>query len=156
MKELTEQEALHKAAAYCSVAEHCCSEVMKKLQAWGVEQEAAERIVVRLIEEKFIDESRFAASFARDKFRFSKWGRVKIACEMRMRSLSREDIDSGLAAIDETEYLEVLEKLVRAKAATVKAKDRYDLYGKLMRYATGKGYEPNLASRFIQAPDDDF
>ena len=60
MKEITEQEALSKAAAYCSSAEHCTAEVVAKLDAWGIPTEGQARILARLVQEHYIDEARYA------------------------------------------------------------------------------------------------
>ena len=79
MKEITEPEMLHRAAAYCSTAERCIQDVQKKIDAAGLPPDASERIIARLLKERFIDESRYTRFFVNDKLRFNKWGRVKIA-----------------------------------------------------------------------------
>ena len=68
---------LRRAAAYCSTVERCIQDVQKKIKAAGLTQEEGERIIARLLQEKFIDEHRFARYFVNDKFRFNKWGRIK-------------------------------------------------------------------------------
>ena len=88
MKEKTEAELLHLCAAYCSAAERCIHDVKKKLDAADASPEVKERIIRRLVEEKFIDETRFCRSFVNDKLRFNKWGRIKIDFELRNRGIS--------------------------------------------------------------------
>ena len=78
MKEITEPEMLHRAAAYCSAAERCIQDVQKKIDAAGLPPDASERIIARLLKERFIDESRYTRFFVNDKLRFNKWGREKI------------------------------------------------------------------------------
>ena len=78
MKQISESEMLHRAAAYCSASERCIQDVEKKIKAAGLAGEESDRIVSRLLQERFIDESRFARYFVNDKLRFNKWGRVKI------------------------------------------------------------------------------
>ena len=82
MKEITEPEMLHRAAAYCSTAERCIQDVQKKIDAAGLPPDASERIIARLLKERFIDESRYTRFFVNDKLRFNKWGRVKIGYEL--------------------------------------------------------------------------
>ena len=79
MIEITETDALSRVAAYCSTAEHCRAEVTEKLQRWGIPYDAIDRIINRLEQEKYIDEERFCRAFIHDKYRFAKWGKMKIA-----------------------------------------------------------------------------
>ena len=78
MTEITESDALSRVAAYCSTAEHCRAEVTEKLQRWGIPYDAINRILNHLEQEKYIDEERFCRAFISDKYRFAKWGKVKI------------------------------------------------------------------------------
>ena len=78
MIEITETEALNRVAAYCSTAEHCRAEIAEKLQRWGIAYDAIDRIINRLEQEKYIDEERFCRAFINDKYRFAKWGKMKI------------------------------------------------------------------------------
>lgn len=71
MKELTTQEAFNKAAACCSGAEYCLSDIQKKLDKWGLGAAQQEEVLTRLQAEKFIDEARFCRCFVRDKFRYN-------------------------------------------------------------------------------------
>ncbi len=87
MKEITEPEMLHRAAAYCSAAERCIQDVQKKIDAAGLPPDASERIIARLLKERFIDESRYTRFFVNDKLRFNKWGRVKIGHELYKKNI---------------------------------------------------------------------
>ena len=55
MTNITETEALNKVAAYCSTAEHCRAEISEKLQRWGLPYDVIDRILKRLVDEKYID-----------------------------------------------------------------------------------------------------
>ena len=78
--EITPQQsdAFYRAAALCSRAEKCSSDIMTKLSQWGVGEENASVVLKQLIEEKYVDDERYARSFVRDKFRFNKGGKIKI------------------------------------------------------------------------------
>ena len=155
MKELTEQEALCKIAAYCSAAEHCTSEVTEKLTAWGVAPEAQSRILNRLLQERYIDESRYARFYINDKFRFNKWGRNKIAQSLKLKKVPADVYMEHLYAIDEEEYLDILRSLLAAKRRSVKARNEYERNGKLIRFALGRGYELEAIRRCLPGADDD-
>ena len=84
-KECTEEEARLKAEAYCAMSEHCSDDVFRKLEQWGAPLAAYDSILGYLRKEKFVDDQRYAIAFVRDKYRFSQWGRIKIAqlgCDM--------------------------------------------------------------------------
>ena len=85
MNTMTEEEALNRVAAYCSAAEHCRAEVSDKLQKWGIAYDAIERILARLEAEKYIDDERYCRAFIGDKFRFAKWGKMKIGQGLYMK-----------------------------------------------------------------------
>lgn len=149
MKEVSEQEMLHRMAAYCSSAERCVQEVRKKLEATTLPREEADRIVSRLLEEGFIDEQRFARAFVNDKFRFNHWGKVKIGYELRKKAIPPAYIDAALATIPEETYTSDLTTLLKAKLKTMKAKDNRERYYKLLRFAAGRGFSAQEAHACI-------
>jgi regulatory protein len=140
-KELSAEEARLKAEAYCSLSEHCKSEVLGKLQQWGAPEETWEAILNHLEKERYVDESRYATFFVRDKYRFNQWGRIKIAQALRMKHIPSACIDEAMEEIDEQEYLNILTSLLKKKVRSIKASNDYERNGKLVRFAAGHGYE---------------
>ena len=140
-KELSAEEARLKAEAYCSLSEHCKSEVLGKLQQWGAPEETWEAILNHLEKERYVDESRYATFFVRDKYRFNQWGRIKIAQSLRMKHIPSACIDEAMEEIDEQEYLNILTSLLKKKVRTIKASSDYERNGKLVRFAASHGYE---------------
>ncbi len=141
---------LRRAAAYCSTAERCIQDVQKKIKAASLTQEEGERIIARLLQEKFIDEHRFARYFVNDKLRFNKWGRIKIAYELQKRNIPAPIRAEALEGIDETEYTHILQSSLKAKKKSTKGKDDRDIYIKLLRFAAGRGFESREASRCLK------
>ena len=137
---MNEQEALHKAATYCSISERCVSEVAKKLVEWQQDEKASERIVQHLIKEKFIDENRYCKSFVSDKLRFNKWGKVKISYMLQQKRIPLDIISSVLQQIDEEEYNNILIELLKEKRKHVKSKTKYEEQTKLSRFGASKGF----------------
>ncbi len=150
MKVYTFDELLHKAASYCSISEHCVSEVRAKLAAWKVESDMQEEIVCRLLDDGFIDEARFCRAYVNDKFRFDKWGKVKIMYNLRQKGLSEDDIQPALLTIDEGEYDEMLANLLRAKLLGLKYEYEYEKQGKLYKFAQGRGFESAAIERVMR------
>jgi len=151
----TEQEAYFKLSSLCAIAEYCCHDIMKKMNNWewkvNIDEddkkqhnEAVERvkanIITRLLKERFIDESRFAHAFVRDKFRYNHWGRIRIAQELRLRKIDNNIIDSALEEIDNEENIDKLSDILRKKLPTIKGKNDYEIRCKLIRFAMGRGF----------------
>jgi regulatory protein len=135
------KKALEKASAICSKQEYCRSEIQKKLIKWNIEQTDQEKILDRLEEEKFIDESRFASFFVRDKFRFNRWGRQKIRWQLRGKGIPEEVIDEAIEEIDEEAYQESLDAVMRDKLRQIRDKEPIKKKAALIRNALSKGYE---------------
>ena len=150
MKQITEPELLHRTAAYCSSAERCIQDVKKKIDAAGLPAEATQRIIDRLLKEKFIDEERFCRSFVNDKLRFNKWGRIKIAYELQKRGIPASKRTEALNNIDDEEYRDILHSLLKNKKKTTTGKDERELFNKLLRFASGRGFESREAVICLQ------
>ena len=149
-KEYTLEELLHKAASYCSISEHCVSEVEEKLNAWCIECDDKAKIINRLIDEDFINEKRYCVYFVKDKFRFNKWGKIKISYALKQKRLSNELINMALGTIDEGEYDEMLAALLKTKLAVLKYEFEYEKQGKLFRFAQSRGFENNVIERVLR------
>ncbi|WP_294593121.1 regulatory protein RecX [uncultured Bacteroides sp.] len=154
MIEITETEALNRVAAYCSTAEHCRAEIAEKLQRWGIAYDAIERILDRLEQDKYIDEERFCRAFINDKYRFAKWGKVKIKQALQLKKIPSVTYHSFLNEIDEEEYLSILRDLLNSKRKSVRAENEYELNGKLMRFAFSRGFEMKDIRRCIDLSDE--
>lgn len=138
---MTADEILYKMAAKCSTSEQCMSDIEAKLSRYDLTEEERTRILRHLVEEKYIDDRRYAEAFVRDKYRFNKWGRIKIAQGLRMKGIDSETISTAMKAIDEAEYLDILRDLIKAKRKSTRGKNDYEINGKLVRFATGRGFE---------------
>jgi regulatory protein len=120
-----------------------------KLIQWGVYGDDLENILAELIEERFLDEERFARSFARGKFRIKQWGRLRIVGELKKRDISEYCIRAGLSEIDEEDYLETLRDLLRRKSESLDEEGLTPFERKqlLLRYGIRKGFETHLAQQ---------
>lgn len=155
MKELTPGEALNKAAAYCTLCERCVSEVTAKLTAWGVPHCEQEKIITRLIEEKFINEARYCHAFVNDKVRFNRWGRIKIRAALSEKRLPHELINEAMDNIDEEQYTTSLAEVIAAKRKELKGVNDYTTKQKIMRFAASRGFEPAMIMRVIDIECDE-
>lgn len=143
------EQGLQRAAGLCCQSEHCVADITEKLLRWGVSREDSDRIIDRLIDEKYIDESRYALAYVRDKVRFSHWGRVKIKSMLRMLRISEQDISNAFDSFDEDEYLGVLEGVIESKRKTLPEAESYASRVKLIRFALQRGFEMHEIAKFI-------
>lgn len=149
MKNLSPQETLHRAAALCSKSEYSTAEIDNKLSAWGIAKSDRIEIIERLTNEKFIDDERFARVFASDKFRFNRWGKIKISYALQQKKVSAPQIRKALEQIDSAQYEQTLISLIREKAKTLNDTDDYQRRNKIYRFALSRGFEPELISRIL-------
>jgi regulatory protein len=145
--------ALDKAMAQCSRREFCSDDIRSKLSLWGVEKNDAEKIIKTLIKGNYINESRYAIAFAHDKFKYNKWGKVKIAGHLKLKKLPPEVISSALDSIDNEQYTKLLRGIIEGHRRTIKARNQYDLKAKLLRYGLSKGYESSLLNEILNELD---
>jgi len=146
--------ALNKAMAMCSHREFCIEDIRNKLQLWGVGKNDSEKIIGILIKENFINESRYAIAFVKDKFNYNKWGKVKIAVHLRVKKLPPDIVSSALDSIDNELYTKLLNELIANHRRTVKAKNQYDLKAKLLRYGLSKGFESSILYDILNYLED--
>jgi regulatory protein len=140
---------LNKAATYASRCEHCESEVKEKLLAWGGSNEEVDEIIAYLIEERYVDNQRYANSYTKDKFRFNHWGKYKISMMLRSKDIGNEIIEEALGQIDDEEYLEKLQQILRDKLRSLKYSSEYEKKGKLFKFAQSRGFESSAISKVI-------
>lgn len=138
---MTTDEILYKLATKCSVSEQCLSDIEAKLSRYDLTEEERTHILRHLVEEKYVDDRRYAEAYVKDKYRFNKWGRIKIAQGLRMKGIDTETIKSAMGAIDEEEYMDILRDLIKAKRRSTRGSSEYEINGKLIRFATGRGFE---------------
>lgn len=147
--------ALTKAMAICSRSEHCPDDIRSKLQLWGVGETDIVRIISELTRENFINEKRYAEAFVKDKFRYNKWGKVKIRAGLKMKKIPGEIIKTALDSIDDETYRKTIEDLISVHRRSVKAKNQYDLKGKLLRYGLSKGFESELLYNILSVSEEE-
>lgn len=137
-------EAKLKLQQFCAYQDRCHKEVVEKLQQMHMIPDAIDMIVSELIQDNFLNEERFAQSFARGKFRIKKWGRVRIVRELKLRHISKFIIDSALKEINETEYLDTLDALARKRNAAIKESNPLKRKKKIADYLMYRGWETHL------------
>ncbi len=136
---------MQKAQHYCAYQDRCHQEMRYKLIEWGIYGDDLENILVALIEDKFLDEERFARSYAGGKFRIKKWGRQRIRRELMRRKISAYCLRMAMEEIPEANYRATLHDVLTKYLATRSESDPYQRKQKAIAYAVSRGYELELA-----------
>lgn len=133
---------------WCSRRERCSYEVRQRLRREGATEALADKVLAQLIDENFVDDTRYTEAFVSGHFRIKHWGKYKIKQALRMNGLSDAVIDAAIRKeIQPDEYLEVLNRLLIRKGvdSSLHPAGRQ----KIMRYAMGRGFEPELIRNAI-------
>lgn len=146
-RHITYEQGLHRAAALCTASEKCTADINQKLHDWGADEADIAQIMAYLIKERFLDDNRFCQAFVKDKLRFNKWGKTKIAFALKQKNIDAATVADAFNSIDEDYYLDVLKELLSAKLRGLKYKDDYDRKGKLYRFALGRGFEMEAVNK---------
>lgn len=141
---MTVSEATKKLEYYCAYQDRCHKEVVGKLKSHGMIAEAIDHIITHLIKEDYLNEERFAKSFARGKFRVKKWGKNRIIRELKFREISRYNIQAAMKEISDAEYLATLDDLAKKRIAEIKEKHPLKRKKKLADYLLYRGWENHL------------
>ena len=138
------KEALSYTMDLCSRQEKCSSEIMEKLKKFKVQEASMVKVLQTLKKEGFIDESRYAGMFVRDKLRINRWGKIKIQYMLSAKRIPDEIIREAMEGIDDQNYLEILKEELSKKQKSVKAENPFEVRNKLARFAQQRGFESEL------------
>ncbi|MGE5425342.1 MAG: regulatory protein RecX [Syntrophothermus sp.] len=135
---------MQKIRNFCSFQERYVREVEEKLRDWAVQKRKISSIVQQLKKDNYLNEERFARSYASGKFRNNKWGRVKIEFELSIRGISEELTSKAIQEIPEEDYQITLQNLILSKQKEIKPEKVLNVRDKILNFVSGKGYETSL------------
>ncbi|MBQ8098856.1 MAG: RecX family transcriptional regulator [Bacteroidaceae bacterium] len=151
-------DAFRRLSALCASSEQAPADLLRKMQTWNMAPEAQAAVMERLQKGKFFDEERYALAFVSDKLKYNGWGRIRLRHELRHKGIASSAIAHALEAIDETLYRERLRSILSSKLRSEqgKAQNAYALKGKLLRFASGRGFEQQLVMDLVDdlSPDE--
>lgn len=148
-KSYTVKEATLKLMQFCAYRDRSQKEVEEKLLEMRMIPEAQEQIIIKLMEENFLNEERFARSFVRGKFRIKKWGRIKIKQELKYRDISEPVMKLALTEIDQQEYITTLRETAQKKLLLIKEPNTLKRKKKLTDYLLQRGFESHLVYEYV-------
>lgn len=145
--------AYNKTTALCARREFCSGDMIKKLKNWEVSDEIISKVINQLKEEKFIDDTRYARFFVRDKAKFNRWGEQKIIWAMRQKQISQEVIQEAINQLDQEELQSTLLQLLKEKNRQIKEDNSYKRKAALVRFATSRGFNYAQIQKGLEAFD---
>ena len=150
LKIIAPEKALIRCEELCARAERCEYELREKMHTWRIGGRDIDAIINSLITRRFLDNSRYARAFVRDKYRFARWGRRKIAMALKQKRIDDDIIDEALEEINQDEYMSILRAILKAKAARMERPLSYDDRMKLFRFAISRGFESKHISTLLK------
>lgn len=143
-KKYTPSQAFAKICKWCAYQERCQQEVRTKLYEYGLFKDDVENIIVKLINDNFINEERFAIAFAGGKFRQLGWGKEKIKHALKFKAVSDYCIKRALAQITDEDYYKMLQKIINKRIKEEKASNPIQKKFKIVNYVMSRGFEKEL------------
>ena len=142
-------EALQSLMRLCARAEKSSGDALRLMRTWGVPEIERQGVLTKLIDQRYIDDSRYAEAYTREKVQLAGWGARKIAMHLRQKGVASDIITSTLAHLDTDEMESKLKDKLHRKLRSIKAANDYELKGKMLRYALGLGYEYDVCISVI-------
>ena len=137
----TADETLTSLMRLCARAERSSGDALRLMQNWGVNKNEQQKVLQRLIKERFIDDRRYAETFIREKCNLSAWGRYKIQSALKRKGIASDIIAEALAKLNPTDNKKRLQDRLQTKIKHIKYDTEYQLKTKLIRYALSLGFE---------------
>lgn len=138
------KEAINKIEHYCAYQERCHEEVVSKLRSMKLDAHEIDEIIIHLIGSNFLNESRFACSFARGKHRIKHWGKIRIVNELKFRKITTYNINLALKEIPADEYLDTFHSLAERQWESIRESNALKKRKKFCDFLLRKGFESNL------------
>lgn len=139
-REKTAQQALQALMRLCARAERSTADARRLMATWGVPNGEREGVLRRLIEDRFIDDGRYAEAFVREKTKLNGWGEWKIRAALKRKGIADDVINEALCQLSPEQDIERLTERLERKIKTLKFSSKYELRTKLIRYGASLGY----------------
>lgn len=139
-----EQDLKNKLVRYCVYQERCHLEVVQKCFELGISSSQKDIFLVYLIDNNYLNEERFALSFATGKFHQKKWGKTRIINELKQRHISDYLIKKAIKELDCDEYENTFQVLCEKIWNSITDKNLLKKRKKFCDTLLRKGWESDL------------
>ncbi len=143
------EKIYQKTANLCSKTEKCRSDIYNKLIKQNISSDDINYIVEKLVKQDFINEKRYAEAFVNDKFKFNKWGKIKIKAHLKNKKINDLNINKATENINNEEYYETARKLIAEKSKNLNEPDEYKKKIKILNFMASRGFEQEIIRSLI-------
>ena len=154
---ITPEKALERLQRLCAQQEKCTHDLVLKLRQWGLAQTDIDLVIGRLISDGYVDDSRYATLYVREKSRLNGWGPIKLRAMLTAKGIAKNIINHALDKLNDADSNARLADLLRKKMLQVKARSRVDLRNKLIRFGLSRGFPLSLVAEAVNnllGPDE--
>ncbi len=141
---ITPDEAIARLERFCAYQDRYKQEIVLKLKEYQLAPEDAETILTYLIEEKFIDDGRYADAFVRGKVRQNHWGLVKVRQALSAKGIDAAQIQAAIENLPKAEYQQILQVVLLKRWKEARASDAHLRRQKAIQSVIRAGFEPEL------------
>ena len=111
----------------------------------GYEEAAIEAVLIRLTQDRYLDDAGYAARVARTRLRIDGLGRHRIRQDLRARGVAREVAEGGLAeALIEVPEAETLDRIAQRYWRNRVSDEPRQRLRKLWAFLTRRGFPSDL------------
>ncbi len=143
------RETLQEMKLLCSKQEKCTNEIEMKLAKYNFTKQEIQKIIMILSGDNYINDERYAISFAHDRLKFNKWGKIKIEHQLKLKRIKDIHILKALGSIDSSEYAQIIKSELLKKSKRIRTSNAFEIKSKLMRFGQSKGFETELLFNVI-------
>ena len=154
-REMTFDEALERCRFLAAKGECCTYDMEQKMRNWGVQQSDIQRVIASLVDERFVDDQRYATAYVRDKTRFNHWGRIKTTLMLRQKHIDKQIINQAFAELPESDYQKAFATERDKKMRQLRALKPFERNRKTAAYLIQKGFEPDMVFKNLNVEGDD-
>ncbi len=140
---------LAKMCNLCARGEKCEFDIIQKLLKFEIDEDSQQKIIEYLKDNNYINNQRYADAFANDKFKFNKWGKLKIRQNLKFKKIENIYIDKSLSSLEYDDYKITLLNILMKKRKQIKDKNELVVRQKLLSHAVSKGFEMDLVLELI-------
>ncbi len=127
---------------YLSRRDHASFELKQKLRKKEFESANIDMVIEEFSDKGWIDDTKFARSFASEKAELNRWGPKKIRAYLYKKGLDKKSIEAGLEyAFENLQPQKICVDLaLKKKKRFAREKDPYKREQKIYRFLAGRGF----------------
>ncbi len=137
-------DAYYTALNYIEIKLRYKKEIISYLTKKGFDHELINKVIDKLEELNLLNNKNYIMAYTNDKINLSNDGPYKIKKSLLEYGFNEEDIDEYLNTIDDSIWIEKLNKIVNKKKNLMKSKSYYSFITKMKNDLYNLGYEKDM------------